>query len=164
MTTDDRAEITRMIRANFAAFAAHSIDGMRVMDHPDGTIWDMFEPELFIGAEGRARFRKNDVGQSMRRGKLTINVEDPVLVDVWDDTALARYYLIFSYEPPNAMANRIRITDVFQRAAGCADITMKEPSRTASRRPPNLHQALDTQERYSPRRIPCLPTPSAMWP
>ncbi len=118
MSQDERDEIVRMIKANFAAFTAHSIDGMKAMDHPDGTIWDMFEPELFIGTEGRARFRKNDVGQSKKRGKLVINVEDPVLVDIWDNTALARYYLNFTYEPPNAMANRIRITDVFQRIDG----------------------------------------------
>ena len=118
MSQDERDEIVRMIKANFAAFTAHSIDGMKAMDHPDGTIWDMFEPELFIGTAGRARFRKNDVGQSKKRGKLVINVEDPVLVDIWDNTALARYYLNFTYEPPNAMANRIRITDVFQRIDG----------------------------------------------
>lgn len=118
MSTDERDGIVRMIKANFAAFAAHSIDGMKAMDHPDGTIWDMFEPELFVGAEGRARFRNNDVGQSKMRGKLTINVEDPVLVDIWDNTALARYYLNFRYAPPNVTANRIRITDVYQRIDG----------------------------------------------
>ncbi len=118
MSTDERDEIVRMIKANFAAFTAHSIDGMKAMDHPDGTIWDMFEPELFVGAEGRARFRKNDVGQSKMRGKLTLNVEDPVLVDIWDNTALARYYLNFYYDPPNPMANRIRVTDVYQRVDG----------------------------------------------
>lgn len=118
MSTDERTEIVRMIKANFAAFVAGSIDGMKVMDHPDGTIWDMFEPELFVGAEGRARFRKKDVGQSLQRGKLVINVEDPVVVDVWENTALARYYLNFTYEPPNAMANRVRITDVYQRIDG----------------------------------------------
>jgi hypothetical protein len=118
MSQDDRAEINRMIKANFDAFTAHSIDGMKVTDHPDHTIWDMFEPELFVGVEGRARFRKNDVGQSKMRGKLTINVEEPVLVDIWENTALARYYLNFTYLPPNAMANRIRITDVFQRIDG----------------------------------------------
>jgi hypothetical protein len=114
----DKDDLVRMIRANFAAFAAHSIERMKVMDHPDATIWDMFEPELFVGAEGRARFRKNDVGQSMQRGKLDINVEDPVLIDIWENTALARYYLNFRYEPPNAMAGRIRITDVFQCVDG----------------------------------------------
>ncbi|MSO66084.1 MAG: DUF4440 domain-containing protein [Alphaproteobacteria bacterium] len=118
MPLDDRKEIVRMIKANFDAFAAHSIETMRTMDHPDSTIWDMFEPELFIGEEGRARFRRNDVGQSKRRGKLTINVEDPVVVDIWENTALARYYLNFRYQPPNAMANRVRITDVFQRVDG----------------------------------------------
>jgi len=114
----EKDELVRMIKANFAAFAAHSIEGMKVMDHPDHTIWDMFEPELFVGAEGRARFRKNDVEQSKKRGKLTINVEEPVLVDIWADTALALYYLNFVYQPPNAMSGRIRITDVFRRTNG----------------------------------------------
>ena len=36
----------------------------------------------------------------------------------WDDTAIARYHLDFSFEPPNAHAGRIRITDVFRRIDG----------------------------------------------
>ena len=117
MINDDRDEILRMIKGVFDAFATHSIEGMRTMDHPDHTIWDVYEPELFIGAEGRARFRKNDVAQSKMVGKLTFTIEDPV-VDIWENTALARYYFDFRREPPNARAGRIRITDVFQRVDG----------------------------------------------
>lgn len=36
----------------------------------------------------------------------------------WDDTAVARYTLAFSYEPPNATAGVVRISDVLRRQAG----------------------------------------------
>ncbi len=114
----DADEITRMIKANFQAFADLNVATMKTMDHPDSTIWDLFEPELFVGEEGRNRFRAKDFDQSRRRGKLTINVEDPVIVKIWDDTAVALYYLNFHYEPPNPMADHVRITDVFQRQNG----------------------------------------------
>lgn len=114
---DERQEIARMIRANFDAFSSGSADGMRVMDHPDGTIWDVFLPDLIVGAEGRAKFRKEDIAQSKKRGKLTMTIDDP-LTDVWGDTALARYYLRFEYEPPNATSGHVRITDVFRKVDG----------------------------------------------
>ncbi len=113
----DKDEIDRLIRANFAAFEAGSADGMRVMDHTDSTIWDVFLPDLIVGEEGRAAFRKGDIAQSKKRGRLTMTIDDP-LVDVWDDTALARYYLRFSYEPPNVTEGYVRITDVYRRVDG----------------------------------------------
>ena len=113
----DTDEIATMIRANFAAFEAGDAGGMRAMDHPDSTIWDGFLPDLIVGAEGRAAFRKGDIAQSKRRGRLTITIDDP-LVDVWENTALARYCLRFTYQPPNATEGYVRITDVFRRAGG----------------------------------------------
>ena len=118
MTSDrDAQEIARMIRANFDAFMAGDIATMRTMDHTDSTIWDLFEPKLFVGAAARERFRTNDRAQSQKRGKLTMTVDEP-LTEVWGDTALARYTLHFSYEPPNATRAHVRITDVFRRIDG----------------------------------------------
>jgi hypothetical protein len=113
----DSNDIERLIRANFAAFEAGSADGMRAMDHPESTIWDVFLPDLIVGAEGRAAFRKGDIAQSKTRGRLAMTIDEP-LVDVWEDTALARYYLRFSYEPPNATEGHVRITDVYRRIGG----------------------------------------------
>lgn len=114
---DDKQEIERMIRATFEAFTAGNADAMKVMDHPDSTIWDLFEPELFVGTAARAAFRQKDIEQSKKRGKLTITVETPV-TDVWGDVALARYYLRFRYEPPNATSGHVRISAVFRRIEG----------------------------------------------
>lgn len=114
---DDRREIERMIRATFEAFTDGNVDAMKVMDHPDSTIWDLFEPELFVGTAARAEFRRKDIEQSKKRGKLTITVETP-LTDVWGDVALARYYLRFTYQPPHATQGHVRISAVFRRIDG----------------------------------------------
>lgn len=114
---DDRSEIVGLIQANFAAFADSDAGAMRSVDHPDATIWDVFEPALISGAQARAAFRKRDGEQSKQRGRLTITIEEP-LVDAWENTALARYILRFAYEPPGAVEGLVRITDVFRRVDG----------------------------------------------
>jgi len=83
----------------------------------DATVWDVFEPQLFRGPEDRAKFRKADQAQMQKRGKLTLTTEDPV-VSVWSDAAIARYYLKFKYEPPNATEGHVRITDVLRKVDG----------------------------------------------
>ena len=106
-----------MIRATFAAFTDGNVDALKVMDHPHSTIWDLFEPQLFVGTEERARFRQKDLEQSKKRGKLTFDVEKP-MTDIWGDVALARYYLRFNYEPPNPTHGHVRITAVFRKIDG----------------------------------------------
>ncbi len=114
---DDKQAIVRMIRDTFDGFAEGNAKAMQKMDHPDSTIWDVFQPDLVVGQDGRADFRKHDIEQSKKRGKLTLNVDEPV-VDVWENTALARYYLRFSYTPPNPTSGHVRITAVFRRVDG----------------------------------------------
>ena len=113
----EEQDIVALIRANFDAFGAGSAEGMRVMDHPDGTIWDVFLPDLIVGPDGRAEFRRGDIEQSKKRGKLVLTIDDPI-VDVWDGTALARYYLRFTYDPPNATSGFVRISDVYRNIGG----------------------------------------------
>ena len=107
-------EIWNLIQGVFDSFAQRDVQGMEDLLHDDCTLWDLFEPELIEGKEEREAFHERDKTQSMARGRLRIAI-DPLKLDVYDDVAVARYWLKFHYEPPNATSGRVRITDVLLR-------------------------------------------------
>ena len=113
----DKADIEKIIRGIFAAFENHQSEFIESVMDPDATVWDVFTPQLIRGTKERAKFHEADQAQMQARGKLTWNIEDMV-VDSWDDTGIARYYLNFVYQPPNATSGRVRITDVLRRVNG----------------------------------------------
>ncbi|MBT4740343.1 MAG: SnoaL-like domain-containing protein [Rhodospirillaceae bacterium] len=120
MANDDTAtapEIIAIIKGIFTAFEDHDPDGIEGHMHPDSTVWDVFTPQLIRGVEERNKFHAEDQEQMQARGTLTLTVEEPE-VDAWADTALARYYINYSYEAPNAAQGRVRITDVFRQIDG----------------------------------------------
>lgn len=114
MTAETAAEITAIIKGIFTAFEEHDPDGIEGHMHPDTTVWDVFTPHLIRGLEEREKFHAEDQKQMQARGPLTLTLDEPD-VRTWDDTAIACYYLSYSYEPPNAAAGQVRITDVFRR-------------------------------------------------
>ena len=113
----DAGSVAATIRGMFERFAAHDPHGVEAALHPDCTVWDLFVPELICGVEARRRFHEDDQQQAQARGALTLNIDDP-LIDVWGDTAVARYFLHFRYEPPNAISGTVRITSVLRRTQG----------------------------------------------
>jgi ketosteroid isomerase-like protein len=113
----DEAAIEAVIRGIFDNFAAHRSDDIESALDADCTIWDVFQPDLIRGTAERERFHESDQAQMQARGKLTMTIDTP-LTDVWGDTALARYRLSFTYEPPNATEGVVRISDVLRRKNG----------------------------------------------
>ena len=107
-------EIWGLIQGVFDSFADRDVQGMEDLLHEECTLWDLFEPELIEGKQEREAFHERDKTQSMARGRLSISI-DPLKLDVYDDVAVARYWLQFDYEPPNATSGRVRITDVLLR-------------------------------------------------
>lgn len=107
--------IRAVIQGMFDAFAAHDTAGVEAALDKDCTVWDVFVPDLIQGVETRLAYHEADRSQSMARGPLTMSMSDP-LIDVWGDTALARYVLSFAYEPPNPVAGKVRISTVFRRS------------------------------------------------
>jgi hypothetical protein len=102
------------IRAMFQKFADHDPEGVEAALHANCTVWDLFVPELIVGREARRKFHADDQAQAQARGALTWSIDTPV-IDVWGDTAIARYYLRFSYEPPFPVSGVVRITSVLRR-------------------------------------------------
>ncbi len=120
MATDNTGtakEIAAIIKGIFTAFEDHDPDSIEGHMHPDATVWDVFTPQMIRGIEERKKFHEDDQKQMLARGPLSLNIEEPE-VDAWEDTALACYYLNYTYQPPNAAEGRVRITDVFRRIDG----------------------------------------------
>ncbi len=107
-------EIWKLIQGVFDAFEGRDVGGMEDLLHEDCTLWDVFEPELISGRAEREAFHQRDKAQSMARGRLSISVH-PLKLDIFQEVAVARYWLQFNYQPPNATSGRVRITDVLLR-------------------------------------------------
>ncbi|MDA0369411.1 MAG: nuclear transport factor 2 family protein [Proteobacteria bacterium] len=112
-----KKEVSAVIKDIFRSFEEHRPDGIEAHMHPDVTVWDVFTPQLIRGTAEREAFHRADQAQMQARGKLTLKIEDPV-VDAWGDSAIARYYLEFDYEPPNPANGRVRITNVCRKVGG----------------------------------------------
>lgn len=113
----ESGQIARLIRGIFEAFAAGDVHKIEDALADECTVWDVFTPGLIKGREDLDRFHSADQEQKLARGALTWKLGEP-LVDVWDDTAIARYVLDFAYAPPRPTGGTIRITDVLRRFDG----------------------------------------------
>ena len=112
-----KRELAGIIKGIFDAFERHDTGHTETVMTEETTIWDVFQPQLIKGPTERNRFREVDQAQMQARGKLTLTIDEPV-VDVWSDAAIARYYLTYEYQPPNAIKGHVRITDVFRKTDG----------------------------------------------
>jgi ketosteroid isomerase-like protein len=112
-----KRELAGIIKGIFDAFERHDTGHTETVMTEETTIWDVFQPQLIKGPAERNKFRQVDQAQMQARGKLTLTYDAPV-VDVWGDAAIARYYLNFEYQPPNATKGQVRITDVFRKVDG----------------------------------------------
>ena len=112
----EAAAVQQVLEQVWQRFADQDPEGMLELLHDSCTIWDIFQPDLVSKAEMSAYVEK-DFGQSEARGQLSYEMHDYV-IDVWDDTALARFYLDFDYQPPNPTTGHGRITVVLRRFSG----------------------------------------------
>ena len=110
----DNKEIERIIYSIFNAFQAGETNKIEDFLHENATVWDVFTPDLIRGKEQLEEFHKKDQEQKNSRGALSINIEQP-MITVKENLAIALYYLDFSYQEPNEISGRVRITDIFSR-------------------------------------------------
>lgn len=104
--------IKKIINSIFDSFEKGDITTLESHMHRDVSVWDVFTPELITGENNLHDFHHKDQNQKIKRGKLIIDIEEP-LISVQKDSSLALYYLNFSYQEPNALSGRVRVTDVF---------------------------------------------------
>jgi ketosteroid isomerase-like protein len=113
MANADITDIETRVRSIWAKFAAQDPKGMLALLHDDVTIWDIFQPGLVTKRE-MAAYIDSDFKQSAARGKLTYTM-DKFVTSVWGDAAICRFYLSFTYDPPNPTKGTGRITCVLRK-------------------------------------------------
>src|ERR1700755_1982875 len=117
MSQSAEQQVETVIEDMFRAFMEHRPADIEAALHPDCTLWDVFVPDLIQGRANRDKYHAADQAQMQARGHLTLNT-DSYVINVWDDTALARYYVRFKYEPPNPVEGVVRITTVLRHEGG----------------------------------------------
>ena len=105
-------DIENIIYSIFDAFKVGNTTAIEDHLHPQATVWDIFTPELINGQDELEAFHQRDQEQKESRGELSINVAKPI-IKVNGAVAIALYYLDFSYQEPNPISGKVRITDVF---------------------------------------------------
>ena len=109
----DAADVKAVLEQVWAHFADQDPGAMLELLHESCTIWDIFQPQL-VDKASLETYVTADFDQSAARGKLTYEMHD-FTIDIWDDTALARFYLTYDYQPPNPTSGTGRITVVLRR-------------------------------------------------
>lgn len=113
MSAADITDIESRVRSIWAKFAAQDPKGMLTLLHDDVTIWDIFQPGL-VTKRDMAAYIESDFKQSAARGKLSYAM-DKFVTTVWGDAAICRFYLSFTYDPPNPTKGTGRITCVLRK-------------------------------------------------
>ncbi|WP_331767710.1 DUF4440 domain-containing protein [Embleya sp. NBC_00896] len=117
-SAEDRAAVWAALCDIYAGFTAHDRERIDRRIHPEATIWDSAVTPLLFGRADldwvRAQ-RPTGEGAPVVAG---IHAHDEV-IDVWEDTALARYLLRVDFAPAadgtTAAPERIRNTAVVRR-------------------------------------------------
>ena len=118
LTSEDKQAVAALVRRIYDSYLQFDPMLLEQCDTEDCTIWDLFEPQLVRGGpRARAEFRNKDMSDSRQRGRLTIDIEEPV-IDGWGDVAIARYYLSYEFEPPGPLKGEVRVTTVARRIDG----------------------------------------------
>ena len=118
LTSEDKQAVAALVRRIYDSYLQFDPVLLEQCDTEDCTIWDLFEPQLVRGGpRARAEFRNKDMSDSQQRGRLTIDIQEPV-IDGWGDVAIARYYLSYEFQPPGALKGEVRVTTVARRIGG----------------------------------------------
>ncbi len=119
LSAADQQAVVDLVRRIYASYLQFDPALLEACDTDECTIWDLFEPDLVRGGpKARAEFRKQDMSDSKKRGPLTIDLQDPIIVDGWGDVAFARYYLDYAFQSPGALAGKVRVTTIARKIDG----------------------------------------------
>lgn len=111
--SEDRAEITAVIKGLFGAYAELNAKELGKNKVSDYMVYDLFVPNLLSENEAIEQFRREDVARARKRGPVEIDITEP-LIRRWGETAVACYYLDYNF-PKAQISGRARCSDTFVR-------------------------------------------------
>ncbi|MGW9213338.1 DUF4440 domain-containing protein [Embleya sp. NPDC055664] len=97
-SAEDRAAVWSALLDIYAGFTAGDRERIDRRIHPEATIWDSAAPELLFGRADLDRIRAERPVGPDAPVVTGIHASDEV-IDIWDDTALARYNLRVDFAP-----------------------------------------------------------------
>lgn len=95
---EDRALVWAALQDIYAGFIAGDRARIDSHIHPEGTMWDSSAPELLFGKADLDRIRAERPTGADAPAVTSIVASDEI-IDVWGDTALARYNLRVEFGP-----------------------------------------------------------------
>ena len=104
--------IKGIITSIFDAFKRGDTKEIEKHLHEEASVWDVFTPDMIIGRKNLEEFHSRDQAQKESRGHLSIDLEEPMIRE-WNQFAIVTYCLEFTYQEPNALKGKVRITDLF---------------------------------------------------
>jgi ketosteroid isomerase-like protein len=115
---DDKLEIEAVetvVRKVWYKFSQQDPKGMLELLAEECTVWDIFQPDL-VNKKNMQKYIDIDFQQSANRGLLTYEMSK-MHTTVWDNTAVCRFIMDFTYQEPNATKGAGRITVVLRKPA-----------------------------------------------
>ena len=109
---ENNEPIKGIITSIFDAFKRGDTKEIEKHLHEEASVWDVFTPDMIIGRKNLEEFHSRDQAQKESRGHLSIDLEEPMIRE-WNQFAIATYCLEFTYQEPNAVKGKVRITDLF---------------------------------------------------
>ena len=89
-------KIKEIIISIFDAFQAGDTHKIENHLHEEASVWDVFTPDIILGKDQLEAFHKRDQSQKESRGRLTIELGEP-MIRIMRDFAIATYNLKFEY-------------------------------------------------------------------
>lgn len=111
------ADAFEVVHGVYVAFAEGRPDEIESVQLPDYSVWDGLTPGLRMSLDEVKKFHSEDQTHKVSRGSLTWSLV-PLKVDVLGDIAVVLSQLEISYESPNPIAARLRVSDVLRRVDG----------------------------------------------
>lgn len=106
-----------VVHGVYMAFGEGRPADIESVQMPEYSVWDGLTPGLRMSLDEVKQFHAQDQGHKVSRGALTWSLV-PLKVDVLGDVAVVLSQLEISYEPPNALDARLRVSDVLRRVDG----------------------------------------------
>lgn len=113
----EEAEAFDVIHGVYEAFADGRPDDIEAVQLAEYSVWDALTPALRTSLDDVKKFHAEDQDTKTSRGAQTWSLV-PLKVDILGDMAVVLSQLDLSYQPPNPLQARIRVSDVLKRVNG----------------------------------------------
>lgn len=107
----------KVIESVYEAYRTFQPEKIEEVQLPNYSVWDGTLPQLFKSLAEVKAFHKRDQENTKARGPFSFTL-NPLKIDILGDMAIVLCHMEAAWEPPNALAANMRITDVMRKVNG----------------------------------------------